>query len=499
MAGAVAVGAPYVSLAKQSQPADARGRPRHIIHLVSDGMSMGTLTCSDHLSLIKRGKGLTWVGLYRNPASVSGLMDMRCLNSLVTDSSAASSSWGSGSRIMNGWVNDLLDHGPLKTLYELFGEQGWKRALVTTTEITHATPAGFAAKGVRRSDAEAIAAQYLAGNVEVMLGGGQKYFASDRRKDKRDLAGEYLKAGYEIMRTSDELSRASRDKKWLGIFNESHLPYSVDQASPGTVDKSVPTLAAMTERALARLENENHFIMQVEGGRVDHGCHTCDAAAAFSDQIAFDEALDVCVKFQQRQPETLIVITTDHGNGNPGLNGLGSGYALSTPLFYNLKSVRNSFEVITREFRSAKTPAEIAEIIFRATDYKISPARLERLIPYALSGAGKLPASGKPLFGLMDNLNCQLGQLLANHIGVSWTGNAHTADYVPLLAIGPGAKRFGGFIQNVDVFRHYTELAGIDFRNPTRPLQDGFPARARLRKNDSDAHWHRSTETGRRA
>jgi len=63
-----------------------------------------------------------------------------------------------------------------------------------------------------------------------------------------------------------------------------------------------------------------------------------------------------------------------------------------------------------------------------------------------------------------------LGQLLANHLGVSWTGGAHTADYVPLLAIGPGAERFRGFLQNVEVFRHYLALAGVDYRNPEAPL-----------------------------
>src|SRR6058998_3208582 len=121
-------------------------RPRHIIHLVADGMSMGTLTCADHLSqLLRRGRGLTWVSLLNNPAVSSAWVNMRSLNSLVTDSAAASSSWGSGSRVINGSINQLPTGTNLKTLYELFAEIGWKRGLVTTTEITHATPAGFAA------------------------------------------------------------------------------------------------------------------------------------------------------------------------------------------------------------------------------------------------------------------------------------------------------------------------------------------------------------------
>ena len=64
----------------------------------------------------------------------------------------------------------------------------------------------------------------------------------------------------------------------------------------------------------------------------------------------------------------------------------------------------------------------------------------------------------------------QLGQLLGNHLGIGWTSGSHTADYVPMVAVGPGAEHFQGFIQNTDVFHHYLALAKIDFRNPEVPL-----------------------------
>ena len=55
-------------------------------------------------------------------------------------------------------------------------------------------------------------------------------------------------------------------------------------------------------------------------------------------------------------------------------------------------------------------------------------------------------------------------------MGIGWTSTGHTSDYVPILATGPGAEKFRGFVQNTDVFRHYTGFAGIDFRNPELPL-----------------------------
>ena len=471
-------------------------KPRHIIHLVADGMSSGTLSCADHLSHLLRGRGLTWMQLYNHPGITASMMNVRSLNSLVTDSSASSCAWGSGSRIVNGTVNVLPDGRVLKTLYELFGEIGWKRALVTTTEITHATPAGFAASGLNREAAEAIAGQYLERKIEVLLGGGRKFFDPDQRKDKRDLRADYPAQGYAVLQTAAELNAAPTDKPWLGIFAPSHLPFTLDQASDETLKATVPTLATMTQRALDKLEKESHFIMQVEGGRVDHACHTCDAAGAFHDQIAFDEALDVCLDFQKRHPDTLLVITTDHGNGNPGLNGTGMAYGLSSPLFANLKSVKRSFaEILKRlgvtekpgDFKEIKSAGEIKAIVLEATGFEMSDGQANFFRPF-------LEQKGLCLYGGMNSAVAQLGQLLANHVGIGWTSNAHTSDYVPLLALGPGAERFRGFIQNTDVFKHYLALAKIDFKNPEVPLiaarpRPGAAGEFAVELRDEVNHW----------
>ncbi len=470
-----------------ARPVDATAvrpgqKPSKIIHLVADGMSLATLSMADQLAHLSRKRGLAWLDLHKRRAAQQGLMDMRSLNSLVTDSSAASSSWASGSRIVNGTVNILPDGQELTTLYELFGQAGWKRGLVTTTEITHATPAGFAAKGLKREAAEAIATQYLERGVEVLLGGGRKFFDKTKRKDKRDVYADYRAKGYALLDDTATLAAAPLDKPWLGTFAASHLPFTVDHTHDVTLTKSVPTLAAMTKRALEKLARHERFILQVEGGRVDHGCHMNDAAAAFFDQIAFDEALEVCLEFQRQHADALLVITTDHSTGNPGLNGTGKNYSISPLLFSNLLEVKASFSEILIKLGAAPDPKKpvvpgeaekkltpviepdkIAAVIKEGTGYDISTSRAKLLVPF-------LKKEGAPLYTMMNSLTCQLGQLLANYTAVGWTGNAHTSDYVPISSIGPGAERFVGFIQNTDVFRHYTDLAGIDFRNPESPL-----------------------------
>jgi alkaline phosphatase len=484
-AGAV-IGAPALSVpAEAATRPRSSARPRRIIHLVSDGMSAGTLACADHLSHHIRHRPLRWIELHQHPHAVLGLMDMRSLNSVVTDSAAAASSWGCGSRVRNGALNMLPDGRELRPLGPLFGEVGWARGLVTTTEITHATPAGFAVSVPDRGQGEAIALQLLERRIEVLLGGARPHFDPVRRQDKRDLRAEFAAWGYQVFQTRAELEHAPLRDRWLGLFASGHLPYTVDRNNSPRLQETVPALAGMTRRALDRLERYGRFLLQVEGGRVDHGAHSSDAPATFLDQIAFDEAIDVALEFQQRHGDTLLVITTDHGNSNPGLNAMGGAYGRSGELLANVTRVKCSFgEIQSRLVKAAGSgaagekksadgrtsratlnvePKVLATVLEETTGYRVPTHLAERFTRF-------LAGENLPQFEQLDSFSAQLGQLLANYFGVGWIGTSHTSDYVPLLALGPGAERFRGFIKNTDVFRHYTDLAAIKHRNPELPL-----------------------------
>jgi hypothetical protein len=108
-------------------------------------------------------------------------------------------------------------------------------------------------------------------------------------------------------------------------------------------------------------------------------------------------------------------------------------------------------------------PKAIMEIVADATGYQMSERR-------AVLFAQVLAGSYRPLYDQMNPAITQLGQLLANHTGVGWTGNTHTSDYCPILAVGPGAEHFTGFLENTEVFGVYTRLAGIDFKNRSVPF-----------------------------
>jgi alkaline phosphatase len=469
-----------------------KDQPRNIIWMVTDGMSPGVLPMAEQFSLRARNKGTIWHALGRRPETAHAFMDMASLESMVTDSSSASTAWATGSRIFNAWVNMLPDGTKLTPIGVLAKDRKKRVGLVTTTTVTHATPAGFASVSRKRDDEEGIAAQYL--NVcDVVLGGGQKFF-------KPELLAKYTAAGFTVAKTRDEL-RASKGAKLLGIFENSHLSYTLDLNNDETLRAKVPTLAEMTQTALDRLApSSNGFLLQVEGGRVDHAAHNNDAAALLWEQLAFDDALGVVLSFAAKHPDTLVVLTTDHGNANPGLNGTGTEYVDSNTAFERLLKARASYTLVTPRLgvKADSTAAEagkaapkpkpsvetVRETIRSAFGFDLNAAETEWLRTIAST------SRGVSLSKQLDKMVGVLGQVLGNHTGIGWTGTSHTSDYTLLLALGPGSRRFHGFMKNTDAFPILCELMDIKHRNPSMAPEKALEFRKTASvRTASGTHW----------
>ncbi len=475
---AIAMGGPV--------PGQPAARARNVVFMVSDGMSIAVPALAEVFSRQVRGRGTHWYGLLTQPGVVHGLFETHSLSSLVTDSAAASTAWGSGSRVFNGAVNVLPDGTPLTPLAPLVRDSGRRVGLVTTTTITHATPAGFAATVKSRDDQATIATQYL-GRVDVLLGGGSEYFSAEQRPDGRDLRGEFAAAGYACLATRAELLRVGGSARLLGTFGAGHLPYTLDQRNTPELAARVPTLVEMTRAALAALSPaEGGFLLQVEGGRVDHAAHNNDIAALLWDQLAFDDALGEVLEFARARSDTLVIVTSDHGNSNPGLNGMGDEYRDSPACFARIAGASMSFDRLTARLAelASEPGAEegVAALLRRATGLEPSAAEVRLL---CAAGGGTLPPA---LNRQHANLVGVLGAVLANYYGVGWTGVSHTSDPVLLTATGPGADRFAGLHPLTDAFAALTELLDIRHRNPsmTPEAARAFAADApRLRQ----PHW----------
>jgi alkaline phosphatase len=451
-------------LAAALSPAQVKakgGKPKNIIFCVSDGMSPSVLMMAEYFSQIARGKGTRWAAMMNDMTASRGVQDVASLNSPVTDSSSSSSAWGSGSRINNAMVNVLPDGTKLTPILQLAKESGRKTALVTTATVTHATPAGFASSQPRRDDEHLIGLQYK-GRVDYILGGGMKFFDGAQRKDKLDAIGDFSRAGYQLVKSKAELAAASKSKPVLGLFSDSHIPYTIDR-------KDVPTLAEMTSFTLEALaaDSRKGFIMQMEGARIDHAAHDNDIAGQLWDQLAYDDALGVCLDFAARRGDTLVITTSDHGNSCPGLNGMGTEYTESGKCFERITKAKGSFTTLNTMMGTNPSAARVREVIAEARGIEIKPQEADWM---SAAAAGK---KGVSINRIQDVKFGVLGQVLSNYYGVAYTGMNHTSEYTTITSTGPGSLPFEGLVRNTDVFPRLTRYMGIKFQNPSMTPEQG--------------------------
>ncbi len=432
-------------------------RARNVIFMVSDGMSLGTLIMAERHQRRQAGRGTHWLGLYSRPEVRRGMMDTASANSLVTDSAAASSAWGGGVRVNNGSVNCAPDGRLSLPIMELAHSQGLRTGLVSTATITHATPAGFAAKVPLRADELQIACQYLERRIDVILGGGRKFFTPDLRPDRLDLVDQYSKAGYSVALDAAALSAAPASGPLLGLFDEGHMPYSLDRASDPALLATVPTLATMARAALARLESSPRgFLLQVEGARIDHGAHANDIGALLYDQLAFDETLGVVLEWLKGRDDTLLIVTSDHGNSNPGLNGVGKAYADTDACFDLVARFRHTNTWVLEGLSATSTLAAIRDRVVEGTGIALDDEELD-IVRRALR------AELRESYRVRNSALIAFAQVLANHISVGWTGISHTADFTELAALGPGSEPIQGVVRNFEMYGVMARALGLEF------------------------------------
>lgn len=401
---------------------------------------------SESFSQQVRGKGTSWWELLADEQAVLGLMDTASSSSLVTDSAAASTAWSAGKRVPNGQINFDANGKRLESIGETLEREKVRLGLVSTASITHATPAGFASSVIKRGQEDRIAPQYL-NRVDVILGGGTKFFAKETRKDKKDLFGSYANENYDVVRDRDQLLK-SKSKKLLGTFAAGHMPYSIDRDHDAELQKAVPTLAEMSEAALARfLDDDAPFLLQVEGARIDHAAHKNDIGGILHEQLAFDDAVAKMLTMVGGRDDILIVLTSDHGNANPGLNGTGAGYRQTNDHFARIAKIKGSAEAVLNRWKKTKNKSneKMSELMEATYGFKPSAPEIEALMDRT---AGKKVTEWSHQ---LSNPVGILGQIVGNVTGVGWTGICHTSDPTQLTSIGPGAEQFAGLVRNDSV------------------------------------------------
>jgi alkaline phosphatase len=426
---------------------------KNIIFMVSDGMSIGTLTLCDLMMQRKLGKESAWMHLYRKNLAKRALMDTASANSLVTDSAAAGSAWGGGVRVNNGSINV----GPNGEIHEpilvKFKKSGKAVGCVTTVPITHATPASFCVNVSSRSAATEIADKYLDLKFDVLLGGGVEDFEKSGRKDGRDLLQDFKNAGLKVAINKQELLKLKNSKEpVLGVFHKDGLPYTVDQNSDKELQEKVPTLPEMTAFAIDKLsKNPNGFVMQVEAGKVDWAAHANDPFAIINDQYAFDQALQIALDFADKNTDTLVVFTTDHGNSNPGLFAAKN----CNETFDEACNAKQSNEWILKGITRDSSLNQIIDRIQYASNCKIKyeDAQVLQKLFVAMENDGEYNPYKLPFR--------QLSEIQGKYNNIGWGGVNHSADFVELGMYGAGSEMLPPFVKNTDLHNFMLRATGL--------------------------------------
>jgi alkaline phosphatase len=357
---------------------------KNVILLIGDGMGRAQ---RDAASLLAGGP-LVMDGLPH-----SGLVATGCADPVatITDSAAAATAIATGVKTYNGAIGVGPDGTPVPTVLELAQRAGKAVGLVTTCQVTDATPAAFAAHVANRSDQREIARQFIEETaVDLILGGGRRWWTPDTAGDPdadmlADLTDRAQELGYAFAGNAAEL-RAVGSSRLLGLFAGDEL--FVQDPPEGEVaryDPPVP-LWELTRSALDTLAPNPHgFFLMVEEAAIDRMGHRNNAALAIKGVHELDRAVLIAQTFAERDGETLVIVTADHECG---------GLTLDEPA--------------------------------------------------AGSGNG------------IDPSDLDLAALLR------WATTGHTEVDVPLNALGPGAERLTGHLENTDLFVAMVEAMGLD-------------------------------------
>jgi len=275
---------------------------RNVIFMIGDGMGLpdvyAAMTVSASPLNIER-------------CSTIGLQKTFSSDNYITDSGAAGTALATGNKTKNGAIGKDSQGNRLKSILEIAEEHGLATGLVSTSSITHATPASFIAHQSSRGSYEDIAKDFLKTDIDVFIGGGYDHFA--KRKDKLNLIDSLKFRGYEVD-TTMSLVLKSTSRKLAGLTAPVHNPYRLKGRGdmlPASSGKAIEILS----------KNKKGFFLMIEGSQIDWAGHANVADTLVDETLDFDKAVGVALDFAKNDGHTLVIVTADHETGGVTIVG----------------------------------------------------------------------------------------------------------------------------------------------------------------------------------
>ena len=275
--------------------------PKNIILMIGDGMG-----------IVQVYSAMTANGghLFLENFKKCGFSKTYSSDNYITDSAAGGTALSAGIKTYNGAIGVDPEKKPVTNIRELAEKKGLMTGLVSTSAITHATPASFIAHVDSRGSYEDIAADFLKTNIDVFIGGGAKNF--EERKDGKNLSKELKDKGYQVLYKIEDIQNVKTGKLAGLTAPEHNIPM------PERGEMLVPA----TQTAINILsQSTKGFFLMVEGSEIDFLAHENKTPGVVLETLDFDRAIGAALKFAASNGETLIIVTADHETGGMTLNG----------------------------------------------------------------------------------------------------------------------------------------------------------------------------------
>ena len=290
------------SFSSAKEPPSFSKRAKNIILFIGDGMGAAHITA---------GMTVSNQSFYLEQFPYSGFSITQSADNYITDSGAGGTAIACGLKTNNGMIGVTPDNRKVLSITEIAHNNGLSTGIVSTSAITHATPASFVAHNASRDNYEEIALDFLNGTLDLFVGGGEDHFR--KRADGRDLALELENQDFDVVYTIDEL-KSSNSPKIAGLLAKLHMP-PVSGGRAGLLE-------VMTRKAIEILSRDKDgFFLMVEGSMIDWGSHENNIDYTVSETIDMDKAIGVALEFANKNRKTLVVVTADHETGGLTLPG----------------------------------------------------------------------------------------------------------------------------------------------------------------------------------
>lgn len=444
----------------------ANAQAKYIFYFIGDGMGTNQVLSAEMYRSAIQGAPHGRIQTLMTTFPYSGQASTFSKSNGITDSAAAGTCLATGTKTKNGMLGLDADSTRLITIAEELKAQGWGVGIMTSVAIDHATPGAFYAHVPKRNQYYKIGQQLAESNFDFFGGAGFHHPQGKRDNKNLNLYRLAEKNGYIIAHGYDEAQYLMVNDEWKegdklilvqkdddqGAKHGNNLPYAIDRKEGDL------TLAQIVSTAIPFLERRyDRFFMMVEGGMIDYACHSDDAATAIGEVWDMDEAMQEAYAFYQAHPdETLIIVTADHETGGLALGN--SDYNLYLDLLQNQKcSAWVLSDLFTQLFKQNKKPtwAQVQAIYHEQLGFwdtvEITAKEEAKLKDLYKKACAKKSKDTETMYKTINSLGVAGVALLNQKAHVGWTTRAHSAHAVPIFAIGVGAERFTGWLDNTEI------------------------------------------------